>query len=62
MEELASDPKRQERAALIARTAVRIERYGKEWAFQSATSKWISSGISLCEVRVRGRVVRVMAY
>lgn len=62
MDEMAEDPKRYERAALIARIAARIERRGKEWAFQSATSKWLASSVSVCEVRIRGKVVRVMAY
>lgn len=62
IEELARSPKTRRRASLIARTADRIERFGIDWAFESTTLKWVSADISLCEMRVSGKVIRVMTY
>ena len=62
IEELARSPKTRRRAALIARTADRLQRFGRAWGFESGTLKWIAPEVSLCELRVGGKVIRVMAY
>lgn len=62
MDEMVADPKKRQRAALIARTAYRVERNGIGWAFESETFKWLSKDVSVCELRVKGNVIRVMTY
>lgn len=62
MEKLISNPKGQNRAALIARTVDRVGRNGIPWAKESKTLKTITSTISVFELRVPGKVIRVMTY
>ena len=62
MEKLVSNPKGQNRAALIARTADRVGRNGIPWAKETKTLKTITSTVSVFELRVPGKVIRVMTY
>lgn len=62
LEELGASPKTKERAALISRTTKRIHDFGIDWAFVSKTFKPLDKELSLCEMRVTGRVIRVMTY
>lgn len=62
MEEMSDDPKKRRRAALIANAAWRVARNGIGWAFSSETFKWVVKGISVCELKVKGEVIRVMTY
>lgn len=62
MEKMAATPKMQERAALIARTMRRVSENGVDWAFESKTFKSLEPELSLCELRVKGKIIRVMTY
>lgn len=62
MEKLAGNPKDQDRAALIARTVDRVGRNGIPWAKESKTLKTITATVSVFELRVPGKVIRVMTY
>lgn len=62
LEKLSCSPKTRDRAVLISRTANRIHDNGLDWAFQSETLKSIDDELSLCELRIKGRVIRVMTY
>lgn len=62
IEKMMSTPKKQVRAASIVKTMRRIIDNGIEWAFDSETFKPLDSGLALCELRVSGKVIRVMTY
>jgi hypothetical protein len=62
MEKLAGNPKDQNRAAVIAKTADRVGRNGISWAKASKTLKAITATVSVFELRVPGKVIRVMTY
>lgn len=62
MDRLVHDPKKRERATLIARTAEKVARTGIGWAKESKTLKVVTAKVSVFELRIPGKVIRVMAY
>ena len=62
MDDLADDPKKRQRAVLIARAAEKVARNGIGWARSSKTLKPITARLSVFELRVPGKTIRVMTY
>lgn len=57
--------KDRDRAARIITTAVRVHRYGLDWAYCSGTIKRIRGGeprVAVFETRVKGSVIRIATY
>lgn len=62
MDELVDNPKSRQRSVLIARTVERVNKNGLDWARSSHTLKTITADLSVFELRVPGKVIRVMTY
>ena len=62
IKKLASNPKTKEDASIIVKAAKRVSVNGVEWAKQAKVLKAIDNNLSLFELRISGRVVRVMTY
>lgn len=62
MEKMTGNPKRHQRAEQIRRAAERVARNGVEWAKVSKTLKAIAPDLYVYELRVPGKVIRVMTY
>lgn len=60
--DLASTGKTRNRAVLIARMAARVARNGTDWAVAAKKLKPVSRDVSMFELRIDRRVIRVMAY
>lgn len=64
LEEMATDPKRREEAALISRSLIRIYENGLDYAVTAGLLKPLkgAADVSLFEVKAKRTVFRVMSY
>lgn len=62
IDDLSNDAKKLMVARDVYAMADKIALYGIEWALRTETLKTIKSNISLLELRIKGKVTRVMVY
>lgn len=64
-DEMANDHRRKDEAASLRRSLIRLSTYGISWGLDSESIKilkGIRADILLCEVKVKRKTYRIMAY
>lgn len=62
IEKLVGDPKTRQRANAIVKAMAQIAKNGTKWARQANKLRFLGTSLSLYELKVDGRVIRIMTY
>lgn len=62
IEKLVGDPKTRQRANAIVKAMAQIAKNGTKWARQANKLRFLGTSLSLYELKVDGKVIRIMTY
>lgn len=62
IDKLLDNPRTRRRAGAITKAIAQVSKNGVEWAKQADKLKFLNAGLSLYELKIGGRVIRIMTY